>query len=50
MRAVIALFLILTVPCLTTLFLNGSKDEHERQLEDEEQLAWIREWNRKKGK
>ena len=34
---------------MISLFLNGSVNEYDKRIEDEEQMKWIQEYDRKKG-
>ena len=34
---------------MISLFLKGSVNEYDKQIEDEEQMKWIQEYSRKKG-
>ena len=34
---------------MISLFLKGSVNEYDKRIEDEEQMKWIQEWNRKRG-
>ena len=34
---------------ITSLLLKGSANEDDKHIEDEGQMKWIQEWNRKRG-
>lgn len=42
---VVSIFAVVTI----SLFLKGSTNEYDKHIEDEEQMKWIQDWNKKKG-
>ena len=34
---------------MISLFIKGSVNEYDKRIEDEEQMKWIQEYDRKKG-
>ena len=48
--AVIIVMLILTLICLVLLCSCNVNNKYEKDLEDKEQMEWLKEWNEKRNK
>ena len=48
--AIIIVMLILTLICLVLLCSCNVNNKYEKDLEDKEQMEWLKEWNEKRNK
>ena len=50
MTVIIVVMLILTLICLVLLCSCNVNNKYEKDLEDKEQMEWLKEWNEKRNK
>lgn len=49
LKVIITLFVLVSA-AMPILFVKGSTSNVDKELEDEEQMRWLKEWRKRKGK